>query len=647
MKRQLFFHLFLMAVGTLVFGGCSQDDETGNLATGDPVEIRFTVGRVSDYAGDTSAETRSPAEPFTVSVPVDDDYEIEATFVPRKTEQTRASESTLGENTRYRVLAYSGGTAYSGYADYKIEGGKSVLIGGGLRLMGGQYKFIAYSYNSGNTIVGTPDENTDVNELAVSTNDDFLYWQSELINISGNTSLTIGFQHLFSQLQVVFDATKLGSDFVTANAVLTVSDKAPYTGGIWNLIDESVSTDTSSTQEDGSFRFSTVSGQSITSDAKRLFPISNTTSTRLNLSIEAEFASGRSMVASQLLFFTTTNNELRSNTVYTCIVKFKPSEINIEGNEINGYPYGGGNCWVIPQKADNRIYSFTAVEGRSNDKIGTTVSGKGTPDSADIVWQIDGDGNETTNLIKDVTYISSTNKMSFTVGTGQSGNAIIAVKAGSTILWSWHIWVVNDNSFMSNPIKIDGVGEFMDRNLGAFASASNSESRGLYYQWGRKDPIRRNNPEIATGPKDISTVTQNPSKFYKNAGNWSTDSSGLWSDTSTDAMLKYNPCPKGWTIPSSGICKLLINEAWLFYSSDINIYYTGNLYIAPERYIVGGTGSEIGSGISRSYYYYWTSTISNTTKSYEMNFSNSLNKVTGYVDTTTRSTGMPIRCIRE
>ena len=232
MKRKLFFNLFLIAVATLIFGSCSQDDDSGNLATGEMVEIRFTVGGVSDYAGDTSAETRSPAESFTVSVPINDDYEIEATFAPRQVEQTRAI-ALLDENTCYRVLAYSGGTTYSGYADYKIIGWQSVLVNGGLRLMAGQYKFVAYSYSKSDMILDIPDENININGLAVSTDDDFLFWQSGLINISGDTSLTIGFQHLFSQLQVEFDSSGLGSNFASASAVLTVGNTAPYINGIW------------------------------------------------------------------------------------------------------------------------------------------------------------------------------------------------------------------------------------------------------------------------------------------------------------------------------------------------------------------------------------------------------------------------------
>lgn len=634
MKINFFFPSLLVAVVVLIFAGCSQDDDSGNLATGNPVEIQFSVGSVLDYEGDTSAGTRSPAESFKVSVPIDDNYEIEATFTPLKTKQTRAGGSTLAENTCYRVLAYRGGTAYSGYADYKIKSGKSVLIGGGLRLASGPYKFIAYSYNDGNAIIGTPNENTGISELPVSTNNDFLYWQSEL-NISGNTSLTIGFRHLFPQLQVVFDSTEFGRDFTAANAVLTVGNSSPYTYGNWTVMGEDVNVDTFSAQ-DGRFVFSSVSGKSITSEAKKLLPISNTASTPLKLTVGATFANGKT-VSDTNLSLAVANNVLKSNTAYVCTVKFRPSGVYMD--EISGDSYGGGNCWVIPKSIKDITYFFSAVEGRSNDKVGTTVSGKGVPDGAEVVWQIDGDGNETTGLIKDVSYNPYSNKMSFTAGIGKFGNAIIAVKAGSTILWSWHIWAVSDNSFMSNPIRINGVGEFMDRNLGAFAGASNSESRGLFYQWGRKDPIRRDNPEIDTSPKDISTITQNPNVFY--GVNWIGEVlSDKWKD-------KYNPCPKGWTVPKHEVLELLVklDGTWL----QQNLYtisgMNGILYFS----LGGGYLSENGAlqGEDEEIYYWCTETWAGIAKYMMALTSNSRGQKVQVTVAYTDAYGFYLRCIRE
>lgn len=645
MKRKLFFNLFLIAVATLIFGSCSQDDDSGNLATGEMVEIRFTVGGVSDYAGDTSAETRSPAESFTVSVPINDDYEIEATFAPRQVEQTRAI-ALLDENTCYRVLAYSGGTTYSGYADYKIIGWQSVLVNGGLRLMAGQYKFVAYSYSKSDMILDIPDENININGLAVSTDDDFLFWQSGLINISGDTSLTIGFQHLFSQLQVEFDSSGLGSNFASASAVLTVGNTAPYINGIWAVTNKEVSIVTT-TQTDGAFSLPIFGSQHIMSNEKILLPISNTASIPLDLTVGATFANGET-VSNKKLSLAVANNALKSNTSYVCTVKFKDLGF-LEGDEINGYPYGGGNCWVIPKKPGDATYSFTAVEGRSNDPVGTTVNDKGVPNGASLLWQMDADGNYCTDLIISMGYYPSSNQMRFTVGGGKVGNALLAVKSSTgAILWSWHIWVVSDNSFMTNPIKINGVGEFMDRNLGANRDGSNKENF-LYYQWGRKDPLMYNNQEMKAGPVSISVATQNPEYIYRvdsSSKYWCNDNSAIWSPTPTNrSMLKYDPSPKGWTIPSRTVYNSLVNQQGGAVSNK-HIYsisgVNGTLYF-PAGGMKNSSTKGDGSITSPNDGYYWSSTSPSANDLAGVFYFTSIIAMSSLAV----QSALPIRCIRE
>ena len=643
MKRQLFFHSLLIAVGALVFGGCNQDDDSGNLAKGGMIEVRFTVDGVSDYAGDTSAETRAPAEPFRVSVPMNEDYEIEATFVPRQAERTRAI-GPLDDNIRYRVLAYKGGTTYSGYADYKIKNGKSVLENGGFRLSAGRYKFVAYSYYNSEIIPGIPDENTNLNELAVSTEDDIIYWQSDLITISGNTSLSIGFRHLFPQLQVIFDSTGFYYDLTSASAVLTVGNASPYINGVWTVANSYVDIVTT-TQEDGAFKFSTTGSQRIASDLKRLLPISNTKYTPLDLTVGATFANGEK-VSGKKLSLAVANNELKNNTSYVCTVKFKQLGF-LEGDEINGYPYGGGNCWVIPKKPGDATYSFTAVEGRSNDPIGTTVNDKGVPNGTSVVWQMDADGNSCSGLIKSSGYYPSSNQMSFTVGGGKVGNALLAVKSSTgAILWSWHIWVVSDNSFMTNPIKINGVGEFMDRNLGANRDGSNRENM-LYYQWGRKDPLTYNNQDMKAGPVSISVATQNPGYIYKDnsSKHWCNDNSALWSPTPTNrSMLKYDPSPKGWTIPSSATYSLLAAQQGGVVSNHIcSIPGTnGTLYFPAVGMKNSGTTDDV--AVTLFDYGYYSSVNSSTDGIATMFYFNSS---IIQPSSSARQSALPIRCIRE
>ena len=84
--------------------------------------------------------------------------------------------------------------------------------------------------------------------------------------------------------------------------------------------------------------------------------------------------------------------------------------------------------------------------------------------------------------------------VSFKVDKWQEGNMILAGKdAKGDIIWSWHIWFTDEPQMMkSNSFVV------MDRNLGAThapvkptkpTGGELSETYGMYYQWGRKDPF--------------------------------------------------------------------------------------------------------------------------------------------------------------
>lgn len=99
------------------------------------------------------------------------------------------------------------------------------------------------------------------------------------------------------------------------------------------------------------------------------------------------------------------------------------------------------------------------------------------------------------------------------ITTNQKGNAVIALYNGSEhspVLWTWHLWVTEDDPTANaityktenviptafnfvNPTasKLPALTTtFMDRNLGAISSDINSGlANGMHYQWGRKDPL--------------------------------------------------------------------------------------------------------------------------------------------------------------
>lgn len=155
------------------------------------------------------------------------------------------------------------------------------------------------------------------------------------------------------------------------------------------------------------------------------------------------------------------------------------------------------------------------------------------------------------------------------------GNVKIAAydKAGK-IVWSWHIWVTDkpQNQGYSNGYVA------LDRNLGAVTNdhntfqANHSAWAGLYYQWGRKDPIFR--PTVQQGdwstvwPQNVKqqrvTVAEahaDPTAYFydSNSNHWTTDeqnSDYFWGYISMRDDVKktlYDPCPPGYRVPGNAI----------------------------------------------------------------------------------------------
>lgn len=80
----------------------------------------------------------------------------------------------------------------------------------------------------------------------------------------------------------------------------------------------------------------------------------------------------------------------------------------------------------------------------------------------------------------------SADKKSITFTAAKPGNALVAIRdTEGTILWSFHLWI----SPVETVLYPNGY-YVLDRNLGARSNTKGEiSSWGLYYQWGRKDPM--------------------------------------------------------------------------------------------------------------------------------------------------------------
>jgi len=253
------------------------------------------------------------------------------------------------------------------------------------------------------------------------------------------------------------------------------------------------------------------------------------------------------------------------------------------------------NSYIVPAVAGP--YSIPAqYMGNGYQGNGGSVAGgsdyeiKGGA-SAEIVWQgrCNGETILDGEVVSDAIYFTKNGKGYIGFHrSGIEGNALVAVKdASNNILWSWHLWVTSraDSTQISNgKVLVNqqnssvNVVIIMDRNLGALSAdpSDGSQSHGLAYQFGRKDPYMGSRfsvdptgtiteyasfatiyPALAIycydkGPTiSLDRSISHPyERSFPSVGNWCSadvywgDSAGNRATSSPKTL--YDPCPAGW-----------------------------------------------------------------------------------------------------
>ena len=281
---------------------------------------------------------------------------------------------------------------------------------------------------------------------------------------------------------------------------------------------------------------------------------------------------------------------------------------------------------------------------------------------AEVIWQdINSRAinfcNASGNIISGDTYEGKGNQPLYikAVG-GKKGNVVVGVKkkgAGNdAYLWSWHLWITEEPQL---------VGGFMDRNLGAMSAtpSDGAKTRGLYYQFGRKDPFTGDidrydingtsigETTIASGYVSFAKAMQTPRVFYTYYNDSSYDwaspnnyTSKKWNDI-TDAAGKslFDPSPEGWRLPNKEEYSNFSTTTFIW-NSGKGRTYEGNWFPTAgyRSSVVGGVGSNPSDGL------YWSSSPINGNYGYSLDFRSS---DVDPSNTSGRANGFSVRCVQE
>ena len=269
-------------------------------------------------------------------------------------------------------------------------------------------------------------------------------------------------------------------------------------------------------------------------------------------------------------------------------------DATVKGNGVNTLTKRDGTTVVLPDR-DTRLDIDTVAILRSDAMMKMGENGKmGYIDNATE--------RVSTPIIKLLSNKLTDGKIVFEVPGNKNnkddysliyrGNVKIGGYKNGEIVWSWHIWVTDkpQNQGYSNGYVA------LDRNLGAVTKdyanfkPARSHWSGLYYQWGRKDPIFRptvddntewNNvwkPEVVGSPVSVAEAHKRPTAYYYDdsgvSNNWTTDTENndyFWGYISMRDDVKktlYDPCPPGYRVPG--------NALWENYVSDMTAERVNN-----------------------------------------------------------------------
>ena len=259
----------------------------------------------------------------------------------------------------------------------------------------------------------------------------------------------------------------------------------------------------------------------------------------------------------------------------------------------------------------------------------------------------------------------------------KEGNAVIAAKAGETIVWSWHIWVTKQT--FNNLTEIAAVTsttpstshtyQLTPVNLGWVGDAtSGATGYCTFYQWGRKDAFipstgegNTNHTVYDINNAPVSGISNSKDKTVTIGGNiqqptvqnynnstqspCNTQYYNMWdaqkaSNTIAAAVTEktvYDPCPPGFYVPTMGLYNYIKDQT----RPEFNKGYTySGVFFPASGFRDNDSGGLSNVGEHGSY---WSATPGSQINGRDFYFkSNIWNQGNDY-----RALGYPVRAVAE
>jgi hypothetical protein len=355
------------------------------------------------------------------------------------------------------------------------------------------------------------------------------------------------------------------------------------------------------------------------------------------------------------------------NAYYNVTASIKGVSDNDARLKIAYHQPSSSNCYMV--RPGGTVF-IPVKRANESSELGTQLADvTSSAWTADVLWQTASGLVTVTNA--DAYRANGT----FRVSAGAStGNAVVVVRNGGNIIWSWHVWVTDYDPSATNQSFNNYT--WMDRNLGATTNTPGATTTlGLYYQWGRKDPeigpvssasgtttaqpVFNSLGGAYTWPNavtndpgagnNLKNSVQHPSTHYF-AGpyfnDWYTNNSIYANNTLWNtAKTVYDPCPVGWKVPPGDL-----TGAWAPLTDATFPYTAANLgrtitscgaYYPIAGFRNGNNIVNVGS-----YGACWSSTYKPSGTSYHLHIGDNTGGMYSS-SSSVRSYSFSVRCIKE